>query len=80
MYPDQLPTFDSVCGLFRLHPTENSFYQICDDKTVLLYELTPDGKIYRLEDLTEVDPAELHFSSNKFTYTLNQCPIAAPIT
>ena len=59
MYADQLPTFDSICGTFRLHPTENAFYETLDDGTVLRYELTEDGRLFQLEDLSEVDPDEV---------------------
>ena len=27
IYAKELPTFDSICGTFRLHPTENAFYE-----------------------------------------------------
>ena len=59
MYANQLPTFDSICGTFRLHPTENAFYETLDDGTVLRYELTADGRLYQLEDISEVDPDEV---------------------
>ena len=59
MYADQLPTFDSICVTFRLDPAENAFYEKLDDGTVLLYELTEDGRLFQLEDLSEVDPDEL---------------------
>ena len=59
MYANQLPTFDSICGTFRLHPTENGFYETLDDATVLRYELTADGRLYQLEDISEVDPDEV---------------------
>ena len=59
LYADQLPTFDSICGTYRLHPTDNCFYEVLEDKTVHRYELTPDSRVYRLDDLTEVDPEEL---------------------
>ena len=59
LYADQLPNFDSICGTYRLHPEDNCFYEVLDDKSILRYELKPDGKIYRLEDLTEVGPDEL---------------------
>ena len=59
MYANQLPTFDSICGTFRLHSTENAFYETLDDGTVLRYELTADGRLYQLEDISEVDPDEV---------------------
>jgi hypothetical protein len=59
MFANQLPTFDSICGTFRLHPTENAFYEKLDDGTVLRYELTEDGRLFQLEDLSEVDPDEV---------------------
>ena len=59
MYANQLPTFDSICGTFRLHPTENAFHEKLDNGTVLCYELTEDGRLYQLEDLSEVDLSEL---------------------
>jgi hypothetical protein len=59
IYAKELPTFDSICGTFRLHPTENAFYETLDDGTVLRYELTEDGRLFQLEDLSEVDPDEV---------------------
>jgi len=59
MYANQLPTFDSICGTFRLDPAENAFYETLDDGTALRYELTADGRLFQLEDLSEVDPSEL---------------------
>ena len=59
IYPDQIPEFDSVCGTFRLDLEDNSFYEVLDDKTVHRYELKPDGKRFKLEDISEVDPSEL---------------------
>jgi endogenous inhibitor of DNA gyrase (YacG/DUF329 family) len=59
MYANQLPTFDSICGTFRLDPAENDFYETLDDGTALRYELTADGRLFQLEDLSEVDPSEL---------------------
>ncbi len=59
MYADQLPTFDSICGTFRLDPAENAFYETLEDGTALRYELTADGRLFQLEDLSEVDPSEV---------------------
>ena len=59
MYANELPTFDSICGTFRLHPIENAFYETLDDGTVLRYELTADGRLFELEDISEVDPEEV---------------------
>lgn len=59
MHANQLPTFDSICGTFRLHPTENAFYETWNDGTVLRYGLTADGRLFELEDLSEVDPDEV---------------------
>jgi len=59
IYLRELPNFDSICGTFRLHPTENAFYEKLDDGTVLRYELTEDGRLFQLEDLSEVDPVEV---------------------
>ncbi len=59
MYANQLPTFDSICGTFRLDPADNAFYETLEDGTALRYELTADGRLFQLEDLSEVDPSEL---------------------
>ena len=48
-----------MCGTFRLDLEDNSFYEVLDDKTVHRYELKPDGKRFKLEDISEVDPSEL---------------------
>ena len=57
MYADQLPTFDSICSTFRLDPAENAFNETLEDGTTLRYELTADGRLFQLEDLSEVDPS-----------------------
>ncbi|MDB4506206.1 hypothetical protein N9087_00795 [bacterium] len=59
MYADQLPTLDSICGTFHLHPSENSFYETLENGTALRYELTSDGRLLKLEDLSEVGPSEV---------------------
>ena len=50
MYANQLPMFDSICGTYRLHPTENAFYEPLDHGTVLRYELTTDGRLFEFAE------------------------------
>lgn len=63
MYADQQPTFDGICGTFRLDPAKNAFDETLDDGRAPRYELTADGRLFPLGDLSELDPSELSGSA-----------------
>ena len=59
MYADKQPMIDGICGAVRLGPAKNAFDKTLDDGTALPYELTADGRVFPLVDLSELDPSEL---------------------
>ena len=59
MYADQQPTFDGICGTFRLDPAKNAIDETLGDGTALRYELTADERLFPLGDLSELEASEL---------------------